>query len=83
MIIYWSGSSKHRQKTTQRPAQRQPPPLTYIQLPELPKVRTTENIKSADLFIPKKIIFYNDWLKTAIKNSKTSPKLHLIYQTNK
>ena len=45
--------------------------------------RTTENIKSADLFIPKKIIFYNDWLKTAIKNSKTSPKLHLIYQTNK
>ena len=47
------------------------------------KVRTTENIKSADLFIPKKIIFYNDWLKTAIKNSKTSPKLHLIYQTNK
>jgi len=46
------------------------------------KVRTTENIKSADLFIPKKMIFYNDWLKTAIKNSKTSPKLHLIYQTN-
>ncbi len=46
------------------------------------KVRTTENIKSADLFIPKKMIFYNDWLKLAIKNSKTSPKLHLIYQTN-
>lgn len=46
------------------------------------KVRTTENIKSADLFIPKKMIFYNDWLKIAIKNSKTSPKLHLIYQTN-
>jgi len=46
------------------------------------KVRTTENIKSADLFIPKKMIVYNDWLKTAIKNSKTSPKLHLIYQTN-
>jgi len=46
------------------------------------KVRTTENIKSADLFIPKKMIFYNDWLKMAIKNSKTSTKLHLIYQTN-
>ena len=46
------------------------------------KVRTTENIKSADLFIPKKMIFYNDWLKAAIKDSKTSPKLHLIYQTN-
>ena len=46
------------------------------------KIRTTENIKSADLFIPKKMIFYNDWLKAAIKDSKTSPKLHLIYQTN-
>jgi len=46
------------------------------------KVRTTENIKSADLFIPKKMIFYNDWLKIAIKNSKASPKLHLVYQTN-
>lgn len=46
------------------------------------KVRNTENIKSADLFIPKKIIFHHDWLKLAIEESKTSPTLHLIYQTN-
>jgi len=46
------------------------------------KVRNTDNIKSVDLFIPKKIMFYHDWLKLAIQNSKTSSKLHLIYQTN-
>ena len=45
-------------------------------------VRNAESIKSADLFIPKKMIFYDDWLKSAIQNSKSSPKLHLIYQTN-
>ena len=46
------------------------------------KVRNLKNVKSADLFIPKKISFYNNWLKKAIINLKKSSKLHLIYQTN-
>lgn len=46
------------------------------------KIRNVENIKLADLFIPKKIIFLHDWLKSAIQDSKIFPKLHLVYQTN-
>lgn len=46
------------------------------------KVRSVNNVKSADLFIPKKIIFLHEWLKSAIQESKVSPKLHLVYQTN-
>lgn len=46
------------------------------------KVRNIENVKSADLFIPKKIIFLNEWLELAIDESKNSPTLHLVYQTN-
>ena len=46
------------------------------------KVRTIKNVKSADLFIPKKISFYVKWLEKAISDSKKSPKLHLVYQTN-
>ena len=46
------------------------------------KVRTIDNVKSADLFIPKKITFLNEWLKLAIDESKNSPTLHLLYQTN-
>ncbi len=46
------------------------------------KVRNIENVKSADLFIPKKITFLNEWLKLAIEESKNSPTLHLVYQTN-
>ena len=46
------------------------------------KVRTIINVKSADLFIPKKIMFYSKWLKNAIIDSKKSSKLHLTYQTN-
>ena len=46
------------------------------------KVRTIKNVKSADLFIPKKISFYVKWLEKAINDSKKSPKLHLAYQTN-
>ena len=45
------------------------------------KVRTIKNVKSADLFIPKKISFYVKWLEKAINDSKKSPKLHLTYQT--
>lgn len=46
------------------------------------KVRDVKNIKSADLFIPKKILFPTEWLENSIKNSKKIPKLHLSYQTN-
>ena len=46
------------------------------------KVRTIKNVKSADLFIPKKISFYIKWLEKAINDSKKSSKLHLTYQTN-
>jgi DNA-binding Lrp family transcriptional regulator len=46
------------------------------------KVRNVKNIKSADLFIPKKISFYAKWVEKAIYDFKKSPKLHLSYQTN-
>ena len=46
------------------------------------KVRTIKNVKSADLFIPKKIMFYNKWLERAVTDSKKSSKLHISYQTN-
>jgi len=46
------------------------------------KVRTVKNVKSADLFIPKKISFFNKWLDKAIIDYKKSSKLHLFYQTN-
>jgi len=46
------------------------------------KVRNIDNVKSADLFIPKKIIFLHEWLELAIAESKKSPTLHLLYQTN-
>jgi DNA-binding Lrp family transcriptional regulator len=46
------------------------------------KVRTIKNVKSADLFIPKKISFYTKWIEKAITDFKKSPKLHLTYQTN-
>ena len=41
------------------------------------KVRIRENIRSADLFIPKKILYDNEWLEKAIASFKKSPKLHL------
>ena len=46
------------------------------------KVRTTKNVKSADLFIPKKISFYIKWIEKVINDFKRSPRLHLTYQTN-
>lgn len=46
------------------------------------KVRISKNVKSADLFIPKKISFYTNWIEKTINESKKSPKLHLTYQTN-
>ena len=46
------------------------------------KVRSIKNVKSADLFIPKKITFLQEWLESAINELKSSPTLHLLYQTN-
>ena len=46
------------------------------------KVRSIKNVKSADLFIPKKLSFYIKWLEKAILDSKKSDKLHLVYPTN-
>ncbi|RNJ76848.1 MAG: AsnC family transcriptional regulator [Nitrosopumilus sp. H8] len=46
------------------------------------RVRATRGVKSADLFIPKKITFYKEWIKKAVKSSKKSPRLHLSYQAN-
>lgn len=46
------------------------------------KIRNVKNVKSADLFIPKKITFLKEWLALAIKDLKKSPTLHLMYQTN-
>ena len=46
------------------------------------KVRNVKNVKSADLFIPKRISFYTKWLENAINDFKKSSKLHLTYQTN-
>ena len=46
------------------------------------KVRMIKNVKTVDLFIPKKIMFYNKWLERAVTDSKKSSKLHITYQTN-
>ena len=46
------------------------------------KVRETEGVITADLFIPKKITFPIKWIIDAINSSKSSKKLHLLYQTH-
>ena len=46
------------------------------------KVRDTEGVLSADLFIPKKITFPIQWVTDAMKMAKGSKKLHLVYQTH-
>jgi len=46
------------------------------------RVRNMDNVRSADLFIPKKISFPLKWLERAIDDAKKSPTLHLLYQTN-
>lgn len=46
------------------------------------KVRSMDNVRSADLFIPKKISFLDNWLERAIRDAKKSPRLHLAYQTD-
>lgn len=46
------------------------------------RVRNMNGVKSADLFIPKKISFPLKWLEQSINEYKKSPTLHLLYQTN-
>lgn len=46
------------------------------------KVRDTDGVLSADLFIPKKITFPIKWVTDAMKVAKGSKKLHLVYQTH-
>jgi len=46
------------------------------------RVRKIPGVASADLFIPKKIAFPQNWIINAIKASKESPTLHLVYQTH-
>ena len=41
------------------------------------KVRRTDCISATDLFIPKKILMYDEWLRDAIGCSRRSPRLHL------
>lgn len=56
---------------------------TIFELDEITqKVRNSKGIKSADLFIPKKIIFLNEWVNDAISVAMKSDKLHLVYETN-
>ncbi len=46
------------------------------------KVRSVKNIRSADLFIPKEILFYTRWVERAIASFTKSSRLHLTYQTD-
>lgn len=46
------------------------------------RVRKVSGIALADLFIPKKITLPQKWVADTIKTSRTSKKLHLMYQTN-
>jgi len=46
------------------------------------KVRDTEEVLTADLFIPKKITFPMKWVTDAMQAAKNSKKLHLVYQTH-
>lgn len=43
-------------------------------------VRKITGVASADLFIPKKITFPEQWIKNSIKTAKKSKRLHLTYQ---
>ena len=46
------------------------------------RVRDMNNVRSVDLFIPKKISFPLKWLEQAINDAKKFPTLHLSYQMN-
>lgn len=44
------------------------------------QVRKVAGITNADLFIPRKIAFPQTWAINAIKNARSSARLHLMYQ---
>lgn len=46
------------------------------------QIRKSQGVVSADLFIPKKINFPQEWITTTIESARSSKKLHLMYQTN-
>ena len=46
------------------------------------QARRVPGVKTADLFIPRKIAFPQKWIKDVVKDAKKSPTLHLMYQTN-
>ncbi|WKT58525.1 hypothetical protein QVH35_03850 [Candidatus Nitrosotenuis chungbukensis] len=57
--------------------------ITYLKLDNITQqVRMVKGVSIADLFIPKKIELPQQWIKDTIKSSKSSGKLHLMYQTN-
>ena len=45
------------------------------------RIRDTKNVESTDLFIPKKILFYDEWLREAMDDLAESPTLHLSHRT--
>ncbi|HEX9845181.1 MAG TPA: AsnC family transcriptional regulator [Candidatus Nitrosotenuis sp.] len=44
------------------------------------RIRDVKGVKTADLFIPKKINLPQNWVSNIIKEAKSSQKLHLMYQ---
>jgi DNA-binding Lrp family transcriptional regulator len=44
------------------------------------KIRNVKGVKTADLFIPKKISLPQKWVSSIIREAKSSQKLHLMYQ---
>lgn len=46
------------------------------------EARKVSGVRTADLFIPRKIAFPQEWIKEAVNEAKKSPTLHLMYQTN-
>ena len=46
------------------------------------KIQNSKIVRSADLFIPKKITYIQKWLEKDFTIAKKSPTLHLSYQTN-
>jgi len=46
------------------------------------QARKIPGVRTADLFIPRKIAFPQKWIKDVVTEAKKSPTLHLMYQTN-
>ena len=46
------------------------------------QVRGMDGVRSADLFIPRRISLLDNWLRHAIRDARKSPRLHLAHQTS-